>query len=166
MHSAGLIDSFSEFKEFKNIDRATMQRVLEDVFRSMLRKKYGSDENFDVIINDNSGDLEIWHNRNIVHDGEVEDPRSQISLSDARKIEPDFEVDEQVTEEVTLEMFGRRAILAARQTLMSKILELEKDEIYKKYKDRVGEIVTGEVYQIWKKELMILDDEGSELLLP
>jgi transcription termination/antitermination protein NusA len=166
MHSAGLIDSFSEFKEFKNIDRATMQRVLEDVFRSMLRKKYGNDDNFDVIINDNSGDLEIWHNRNIVHDGEVEDAGSQIAVTEAQKIEPDFEVGEIVTEGVTLEMFGRRAILAARQTLMSKILELEKDEIYKKYKDRVGEIVTGEVYQIWKKELMILDDEGSELLLP
>lgn len=166
MHSAGLIDSFSEFKEFKNIDRATMQRVLEDVFRSMLRKKYGSDEFFDVIINDNSGDLEIWHNRVIVPDGEVEDPRKEISLAESQRIEPDFEVGEDVTEEVTLESFGRRAILAARQTLMSKIFELEKDELYKKYKDRVGEIVTGEVYQIWKKEIMILDDEGNELLLP
>ncbi|MFA6260660.1 MAG: transcription termination factor NusA [Bacteroidia bacterium] len=166
MHSVGLIDSFSEFKEFKNIDRVTMQRVLEDVFRTMLRKKYGTDENFDVIINDNSGDLEIWQNRTIVHDGEVENERSQISLSDAKKIEPDFEVDEDVTEEVKLEVFGRRAILSARQTLMSKVLELEKDELYKKYKDRAGEIVTGEVYQVWKKELMILDDEGNELLLP
>jgi N utilization substance protein A len=166
MHSVGLIDSFSEFKEFKNIDRVTMQRVLEDVFRSMLRKRYGTDENFSVIINDNSGDLEIWHNRTIVHDGEVENELSQISLSEARKIEPDFEVDEEVSNEVKLEVFGRRAILSARQTLMSKVLELEKDELYKKYKDRVGEIVTGEVYQIWKKELMILDDEGNELLLP
>lgn len=166
MHSVGLIDSFSEFKEFKNIDRTTMQRVLEDVFRSMLRKKYGTDENFSVIINDNSGDLEIWQNQTIVHDGEVEEPRSQISLEDARKIEPDFEVDEEVTTEITLESFGRRAILAARQTLMSKVLELEKDELYKKYKDRVGEIVVGEVYQVWKKELMVLDDEGNELLLP
>src|SRR6478736_2628218 len=166
MHSAGLIDSFSEFKEFKNIDRATMQRVLEDVFRSMLRKKYGTDENFSVIINDNSGDLEIWQNQTIVHDGEVEESRSQISLTDARKIEPDFEVDEEVSTEITLESFGRRAILAARQTLMSKVMELEKDELYKKYKDRVGEIVVGEVYQVWKKELMILDDEGNELLLP
>ncbi len=143
-----------------------MQRVLEDVFRSMLRKRYGTDENFDVIINDNSGDLEIWQNRTIVPDGEVENERSQISLTDARKIEPDFEVDEDVTSEIKLEIFGRRAILAARQTLMSKVLELEKDELYKKYKDRVGEIVTGEVYQVWKKELMILDDEGNELLLP
>ena len=166
MHSSGLIDSFSEFKEFKNIDRATMQRVLEDVFRSMLRKKYNSDEFFSVIVNDNSGDLEIWHNREIVHDGEVEDIRKEISLADARKSEPDFEVGEEVTEEVTLESFGRRAILAARQTLMGKILELEKDELYRKYKDRVGEVITGEVYQIWKKEIMILDDEGNELLLP
>lgn len=166
MHSSGLIDSFSEFKEFKNIDRATMQRVLEDVFRSMLRKKYNSDEFFSVIVNDTSGDLEIWHNREIVHDGEVEDPRREISLSDAHKIEPDFEVGEEVTEEVTLESFGRRAILAARQTLMGKILELEKDELYRKYKDRVGEVVTGEVYQMWKKEIMVLDDEGNELLLP
>lgn len=166
MHSSGLIDSFSEFKEFKNIDRATMQRVLEDVFRSMLRKKYNSDEFFSVIVNDSSGDLEIWHNREIVHDGEVEDIRKEISLADAHKIEPDFEVGEEVTEEVTLESFGRRAILAARQTLMGKILELEKDELYRKYKDRVGEVVTGEVYQMWKKEIMILDDEGNELLLP
>jgi N utilization substance protein A len=166
MHSLGLIDSFSEFKEFKNIDRATMQRVLEDVFRSMLRKRYGTDENFGVIINDNNGDLEIWHNRTIVHDGEVENELAQISLSDARKIQPDFEVEEELSSEVRLEVFGRRAILSARQTLMSKVLELEKDELYKKYKDRAGEIVSGEVYQIWKKELMILDDEGNELLLP
>ncbi|OYU94248.1 MAG: transcription termination/antitermination protein NusA [Bacteroidetes bacterium B1(2017)] len=166
MHSAGLIDSFSEFKEFKNIDRATMQRVLEDVFRGMLRKRYNSDENFDVIINDKSGDLEIWHNRNIVHDGEVEDENTQIAYSDAVKIEPDFEIGEDVTQEVGLQIFGRRAVLSARQTLLSKVLELEKDEFYKKYKDRVGEIVSGEVYQIWKKEIMILDDEGNELLLP
>jgi transcription termination/antitermination protein NusA len=166
MHSIGLIDSFSEFKEFKNIDRVTMQRVLEDVFRTMLRKRYGNDDNFNVVVNDSNGDLEIWQNRTIVHDGEVEDENAQISLSDARNIEADFEVDEEVASEVKLEIFGRRAILSARQTLMSKVLELEKDELYKKYKDRVGEIVTGEVYQIWKKELMILDDEGNELLLP
>lgn len=166
MNNLGLIDSFSEFKEFKNIDRATMQRVLEDVFRSMLRKKYNSDEFFSVIVNDNNGDLEIWHNREIVHDGEVEDPRKEISLTEARKIESDFEVGEEVTEAVTLESFGRRAILAARQTLMGKILELEKDELYRKYKDKVGEVITGEVYQIWKKELMVLDDEGNELILP
>jgi len=167
MHSSGLIDSFSEFKEFKNIDRATMQRVLEDVFRGRLRKKFNSDENFDVIINDKSGDLEIWHNRTIVHDGEVENPNTEIAYKDALKIEPDFEIDEYVTTEVDiLKEFGRRAVLSARQTLLSKVLELEKDELYKKYKDRVGEIITGEVYQIWKKEIMILDDEGNELILP
>ncbi len=167
MHSSGLIDSFSEFKEFKNIDRATMQRVLEDVFRGMLRKKFNSDENFDVIINDKSGDLEIWHNRTIVHDGEVENPNTEIAYQDALKIEPDFEIGEYVTTEVDiLKEFGRRAVLSARQTLLSKVLELEKDELYKKYKDRVGEIITGEVYQIWKKEIMILDDEGNELILP
>jgi N utilization substance protein A len=166
IQSIGLVDSFSEFKEFKNIDRATMMRVLEDVFRSMLRKKYGSDDNFDIIINTDKGDLEIWRNRVIVADGEVEDERTEIEHSEAIKIEPDFEIGEDVIEEVKLESFGRRAILTARQTLMSRIMELEKDEIYKKYKDRVGEIVVGEVYQIWKKEIMVLDDEGNELILP
>jgi N utilization substance protein A len=166
MHSEGLINSFDEFKEFKNIDRATLQRVLEDVFRTMLRKKFVTDDNFDVIINDKSGDLEIWQNRNIVHDGEVENPRTQIAYSDAVKIEPDFEIGEDVTEEVGMAVFGRRAILSARQTLLGKVLELEKDELYKKYKDKVGEIVSGEVYQIWKKEIMVLDEEGNELLLP
>ncbi|KAB2916585.1 MAG: transcription termination/antitermination protein NusA [Bacteroidetes bacterium] len=166
MHSIGLVESFSEFKEFKNIDRATMMRVLEDVFRSMLRKKYGTDENCDIIINTEKGDLEIWRTRTIVEDGMIEDPTFEIELSAARRIEPDFEVGEEAVEEVKLEDFGRRLILTARQTLMSKILELEKDEVFRKYKDRMGEIVTGEVYQIWKKELMILDDEGNELLLP
>ncbi len=166
MHSVGLVESFSEFKEFKNIDRATMMRVLEDVFRSMLRKKYGTDENCDIIINTEKGDLEIWRTRTIVEDGMIEDPTFEIELSAARRIEPDFEVGEEAVEEVKLEDFGRRLILTARQTLMSKILELEKDEVFRKYKDRMGEIVTGEVYQIWKKELMILDDEGNELLLP
>lgn len=166
MQSVGLIDSFSEFKEFKNIDRATMIRVLEDVFRTMLRKKYGTDENFDIIINDTSGDLEMYRNRKIVEDGEVLDPKTEICITDARLIEPDFEVGEDAIEEVTLEIFGRRAILTARQTLMSRILELEKDELYRKYKDRVGEIISGEVYQIWKKELMVLDEEGNELILP
>lgn len=166
MQSIGLVESFAEFKEFKNIDRATMMHVLEDVFRSMLRKKYGTDENFDVIINTDIGDLEIYHNREIVADDEVEDPVTQIGITDAKKIEEDFEIGEDAIEEIKLHEFGRRAILAARQTLMSRILELEKDEVYKKYKDRVGEIITGEVYQIWKKELMILDDEGNELILP
>jgi len=162
----GLVESFSEFKEFKNIDRATMIRVMEDVFRSMLKRRYGDDSNFDVIVNDKSGDVEIYQRRLIVDQGEVENEIAEITLEDARKMEPDFELNEETYEEVTMEAFGRRSILAARQTLISRILELEKDEVYKKYKDRVGEIVTGEVYQIWKKELMVLDDEGNELLLP
>ncbi len=162
----GLVESFSEFKEFKNIDRATMIRVMEDVFRSMLKRRYGDDSNFDVIVNDKTGDVEIYQRRLIVDEGEVENDISEIALSDAQKMEPDFELNEETYEEVTMEAFGRRSILAARQTLISRILELEKDEVYKKYKDRVGEIVTGEVYQIWKKELMALDDEGNELILP
>ncbi len=166
MSNLGLVDSFAEFKEFKNIDRATMMRVLEDVFRSMLKKKFGTDENCDVIINTENGDLEIWRTRNIVEDAEVEDSALQVGITDAKKIEDDFEVGEEAIEQVFLIDFGRRQILTARQTLMSKILELEKDEVYRKYKDRVGEIVAGEVYQIWKKELMILDDEGNELILP
>jgi N utilization substance protein A len=162
----GLVESFSEFKEFKNIDRATMIRVMEDVFRSMLKRRYGDDSNFDVIVNDKTGDVEIYQRRLIVDEGEVENDIAEIALEDARKMEPDFELNEETYEEVTMEAFGRRSILAARQTLISRILELEKDEVYKKYKDRVGEIITGEVYQIWKKELMVLDDEGNELILP
>lgn len=162
----GLVESFSEFKEFKNIDRATMIRVMEDVFRSMLKRRYGDDSNFDVIVNDKTGDVEIYQRRLIVDEGEVENEISEITLSEARKMEPEFELNEETYEEVTMEAFGRRSILAARQTLISRILELEKDEVYKKYKDRIGEIVTGEVYQIWKKELMVLDDEGNELILP
>jgi N utilization substance protein A len=161
-----LVDSFSEFKEFKSIDRATMIRVLEDVFKSMLRKKYGADAQFDIIINTETGDIEMYHNRLIVEDGEVEDPYLQISLSDAHKLEPDYEVGEDAVEQVFLDDFGRRSILNARQALMNRILELEKDEVFRKYNDKVGEIVSGEVYQIWKKELMILDDEGNELVLP
>jgi N utilization substance protein A len=166
MSNLGLVDSFAEFKEFKNIDRATMMRVLEDVFRSMLKKKFGTDENCDVIINTENGDLEIWRTRQIVENDAVEDSALQVGISDAQKIEADFEVGGEAIEQVFLIDFGRRQILTARQTLMSKILELEKDEVYRKYKDRVGEIVSGEVYQIWKKELMILDDEGNELILP
>ncbi len=166
MNSAGLVDSFSEFKEFKNIDRPTMMKVLEDVFKTLLRKKYGSDQNFDIIVNTDKGDLEIWRHRMIVEDGDVEDPLEEISLSDAQKIEEDFEVGEEAFEEITLMSFGRRAILAARQTLISRILELEKDEVYKKYKDRAGDIVTTEVYQIWKREILCLDDDGNELILP
>jgi N utilization substance protein A len=166
MNSIGLVDSFSEFKEFKNIDRPTMMKVLEDVFKTLLRKKYGSDQNFDIIVNTDKGDLEIWRHRMIVEDGDVEDPLEEISLTDARKIEPDFEIGEEAFEEITLLSFGRRAILAARQTLISRILELEKDEVYKKYKDRAGDIITAEVYQIWKREILCLDDDGNELILP
>ena len=166
MNNINLIDSFAEFKEFKSIDRPTMMSVLEDVFRTMLRRKYGTDDNFDVIINTENGDLEIWRNRVIVADGEVEDENVQIPYSEAIKIEADFQIGEDAIEPVSLESFGRRAVLAARQTLASRILELEKDNIYKKYKDRIGEIVTGEVYQVWKREVLILDDEGNELLLP
>jgi N utilization substance protein A len=166
MEHAVLIESFSEFKEFKNIDRATMMSILEDVFRGMLRKKFGTADNLDIIINIDKGDLEVWRNRTIVEDGMVMDPNTEIAYSDAIKIEPDFEVGEEVTEEVKLEEFGRRAVLAARQNLVSRIMELEKDGIYKKYKDRVGDIITGEIYQVWKKEALVLDDEGNELTLP
>ena len=166
MSNINLIDSFQEFKDFKNIDRPTMMSVLEDVFRSMIRKKYGTDENCDVIVNTDNGDLEIWRTRVVMEDGFSEDDDLEIELAEAKKIDPDLEVGDEHIELITLESFGRRAILAARQTLVSKILELEKDEIYKKYKDRVGEIVTGEVYQVWKKETLVLDDEGNELLLP
>lgn len=164
--SLQLVESFSEFKEFKNIDRATMMRVLEDVFRTMIRRKYGSDDNFDVIVNTDNGDLEIYRNREIVDNGEVEDDNQEISIDHAKKLEEDYEIGEEAIEEIDMATFGRRTILTARQTLLSKVLELEKDEFYKKYKDRVSEIVTGEVYQIWKNEIMILDDEGNELILP
>ncbi|MFD0766353.1 transcription termination factor NusA [Mucilaginibacter lutimaris] len=166
MSNINLIDSFQEFKDFKNIDRPTMMSVLEDVFRSMIRKKYGTDENCDVIVNTDNGDLEIWRTRVVVEDEFSEDDDLEIELAEAKKIDPDLEIGDDYVELITLESFGRRAILAARQTLVSKILELEKDEIFKKYKDRVGEIVTGEVYQVWKKETLVLDDEGNELLLP
>jgi N utilization substance protein A len=166
MSNINLIDSFQEFKDFKNIDRPTMMSVLEDVFRSMIRKKYGNDENCDVIVNTDNGDLEIWRTRVVMEDGFSEDDDLEIELAEAKTLDPDLEVGDEYIEQITLESFGRRAILAARQTLVSKILELEKDEIFKKYKDRVGEIVTGEVYQVWKKETLVLDDEGNELLLP
>jgi N utilization substance protein A len=166
MSNINLIDSFQEFKDFKNIDRPTMMSVLEDVFRSMIKKKYGNDENCDVIVNTDNGDLEIWRTRTVMEDGFSEDDDLEIELAEAHKFDEDLEVGDEFVEQITLESFGRRAILAARQTLVSKILELEKDEIFKKYKDRVGEIVTGEVYQVWKKETLVLDDEGNELLLP
>ena len=162
----GLVDSFAEFKEFKNIDRATMMHVLEDVFKSMLRKKFESEDNFDIIINTESGDLEIYHNRLIVDNGEVENENTQISITDALKLEDDYELGEEAIQPVYLADFGRRNILAARQMLITKILELEKDEIFNLYKDKVGEIISGEVYQIWKRELLVLDDEGTELILP
>lgn len=166
MSSINLIDSFQEFKDFKNIDRPTVISVLEEVFRSMLRKRFGTDENCDIIVNPDNGDLEIWRTRTVMEDGFSEDDDLEIELADAHKIDPDLEVGDDFIEQITLESFGRRAILAARQTLVSKILELEKDEIFKNYKDRVGEIVTGEVYQVWKKETLVLDDEGNELILP
>jgi N utilization substance protein A len=166
MDHASMIDTFSEFKELKNIDRATMMSVLEDVFRSMLLKRYGTDENFDIIINIDKGDFEIWRNRVVVNDDEIENPGLQIPLSAAKKIDEDYEIGEEVTDEVKLEDFGRRAILSLRQNLTSRILDLEKNNVYGKYKDRIGEIVTGEVYQVWKREILVLDDEGNELILP
>lgn len=161
-----LIDTFSEFKELKNIDRMTMINVIEESFRNVIAKMFGTDENYDVIINPDKGDLEIWRNRTIVEDSELEDPNTEISLSEAKKIDNDFEVGEDVTDEVFFEDFGRRAILNLRQTLASKILELQKDSLYNKYKEKIGEIVSGEVYQIWKKEILLLDDEKEEMLLP
>ena len=166
MNNMSLIDTFSEFKELKNIDRVTMMSVLEDVFRSVLIKQYGTDENIDVIINIDKGDFEIWRNREVVEDDQVEDPNLQITLSEARKIDSDFEIGEEVTDEVKLIDFGRRTILNLRQNLAGKIMELEKDSIFGKYKEKIGEIVTGEVYQVWKKEILILDDDGNELILP
>ncbi|HAA00412.1 MAG TPA: transcription termination factor NusA [Flavobacteriales bacterium] len=166
MNGLNLIESFQDFKEFKNIDRVTMMSILEDVFRGMLKKKYGTDEHIDIILNVEKGDLEIWMNREIVRDEELEDEGTQIAYSEAVKIEPDFEIGEEVSEKVEIDDFGRRNILALRQNLISRVLELEKDNVYKKYKERIGEIMTGEVYQIWKKEILILDDEGNELILP
>lgn len=166
MDSLNLIESFSEFKEFKNIDRVTMMSILEDTFRSLLIKQYGTDEHIDVIINVDKGDLEIWRNRTIVADDELEDDVLEIPLSEALKIESDFEIGEEVSDQIKLEHFGRRAVLAIRQNLASRIMELEKDNVFRKYKDREGELITGEVYQIWKREILILDDEGNELILP
>ena len=166
MNATNLIESFSEFKEFKNIDRETMMNVLEDVFRSVMLKKYGTDENVDVIINIDKGDLEIWRNREIVADNDIEDNNLQISYSDAIKIEPDFEIGEEVSEQVFLKDFGRRQVLSLRQTLTSRILDLEKKEIFDRYEDRIGEIINGEVYQVWRNEVLILDGEENELILP
>lgn len=171
MQSVNLIESFSEFKDIKNIDRVTLMSIIEDVFRSMLVKRFGTDKNFDIIVNPDKGDVEIWKNRTIVDDEFAEDSfdydeNKHISLSEAHKIDPDFELGDEVTENVKWEDFGRRAVLAVRQNLVQKVLELEKNEIYNKYKERVGDIITAEVYQVWKKEILLLDDEGNELLLP
>ena len=164
--TAGMIDTFREFKETKNIDRTTLVSVLEESFRNVLAKIFGSDENFDVIVNPDKGDFEIYRNRVVVADGEVEDENKEITLTEARKIEPDYEVGEDVSEKVDFNKFGRRAILTLRQTLASKILELEHDSLFNKYKDRVGQIISGEVYQVWKREVLIVDDENNELILP
>ena len=164
--TVSMIDTFREFKETKNIDRTTLVSVLEESFRNVLAKIFGSDENFDVIVNPDKGDFEIYRNRVVVADGEVADENKEISLKEARKIEADYEVGEDVSERVDFAKFGRRAILTLRQTLASKILELEHDSLYNKYKDRVGQIIAGEVYQIWKREVLIVDDENNELILP
>ena len=166
MEIANLIDTFSEFKEFKNIDREAMMHIIEDVFKAMLAKKYGSDEYFEIVVNTDKGVLEVYHNRTVVEDGEVEDPLSEISYSDAIKIEPDFEVGEEVSEVVDIKDFGRREILAIRQNLQTKVMEFEKENIFLKYKDKVGEIITAEVYQVWRKEMLIVDEDGIELVLP
>ncbi|MBN8665157.1 MAG: transcription termination/antitermination protein NusA [Chitinophagales bacterium] len=166
MASINLIDAFQEFKDAENIDRPTMMKVVEDVFKTLLRKKYGADDNFDVIVNAEKGDLEIIRRRMIVEDGEVMDPLAEIGYSDAVKIEPDFEVGEELYEEVNIYDFGRRAILAAKQTLASRISDLKKNVLVKKYSDRIGDIISAEVYQVWKKEVLLLDEEGNELILP
>ena len=166
MASINLIEAFQEFKDAENIDRPTLMKVVEDVFKTLLRKKYGSDENFDVIVNAEKGDLEILRHRIIVEDGDVMDPNEEIAYSDAIKVEPDFEVGEELFEEIDLFDFGRRAILAAKQTLASRIGDLKKNVLVKKYADKVGELVSAEVYQVWKKEILLVDEENNELLLP
>ena len=166
MDNLNLISNFAEFKELKNIDKSTMIGVLEDVFRHLLIKTYETDENFDIIINADKGDLEIWRNRIIVEDDQVENPNQQISISDARKLDETYEVGEEVADEIKLDSFGRRAVLSLRQNLASRILDLEKANLFEKYSERVGEIITGEVYQVWKKEILVLDDEDNELILP
>jgi len=166
MASINLIDSFQEFKDAENIDRPTLMKVIEDVFKTLLRKKFGTDENFDVIVNDQTGDLEIFRRRVIVEDGFSEDDNLEIEYAEAIKIEPDYSVGEEVYEEMDVTEFGRRAVLAAKQTLASRIGDLKKKNLLDKYADRIGEIISGEVYQIWKKEILLLDDEGNELILP
>ncbi len=164
--TVSMVDTFKEFKDTKNIDRTTLMSVLEESFRNVIAKIFGSDENFDVIVNPDKGDFEIYRNRIVVADGEVKEQNKEISLTEARKIEPDYEVGEEVSEKVDFSKFGRRAILNLRQTLASKILELEHDSLYNKYKDRVGQVISGEVYQVWKREVLLVDDENNELILP
>ncbi len=164
--TVSMIDTFKEFKDTKNIDRTTLMSVLEESFRNVIAKIFGSDENFDVIVNPDKGDFEIYRNRTVVADGEVKDENKEIALADALKIEPDYEVGEEVSEKVDFSKFGRRAILNLRQTLASKILELEHDSLYNKYKDRVGQVISAEVYQVWKREVLLVDDENNELILP
>ncbi|MBO7541442.1 MAG: transcription termination/antitermination protein NusA [Bacteroidales bacterium] len=166
METSNLIDSFSEFKEFKNIDRETLMRILEDVFRSALIKRYGTDENFDIIVNVDKGDLEIFRNREIVEDGKVEDDKTQIAYSEAIKIEADFEVGEELSERISMKDFGRRDILAIRQNLVAKVQDYERTAIYQKYKEKVGQIIVGEVYQVWNREILVQDEEKIELVLP
>ena len=167
MASINLIDSFQEFKDAENIDRPTLMKVMEDVFKTLIRKKYGSDENFDVIVNDQKGDLEIFRRRTIVDDDDLYNTLTEIEYKDAIKIEPDYQVGEELYEEVDIHKeFGRRAILAGKQTLASRINDLKKNILIKKYEDRVGDIVSGEVYQVWKKEILLLDEEGNEMILP
>ncbi|MFZ4753845.1 MAG: transcription termination factor NusA [Chitinophagaceae bacterium] len=166
MASINLIDSFAEFKEAEHIDRPTLIKVIEDVFKTLLRKKYYSDENFDVIVNDQTGDLEIFQRREVVRDEDIMNDDTQIELSEAKKMDDSYEVGDEVYEELTMESFGRRAILAAKQTLASRISDLKKNILLEKYKEREGEIISGEVYQVWKKEIMLIDDEGNELILP
>ena len=164
--AADMIEVFADFKEKNNIDRATLVSVLEECFRSVISKMYGSDENYDIIVNPDKGDFEIYHNRVVVPDGEVKDPNKEIALSEAQKIEDDYEIDEEVSQRVEVADFGRRAILQLRQTLASRIMELEYDSLYNQYKEREGEIITAEVYQTWKRETLLMDEDGNELLLP
>ena len=166
MKGLNLMDAFGDFKELKNIDRETMNQILDDVFRSMILKRWGADDGFDIIINPDRGDLEIWRTRQIVPDGELDDEVAQIEVSMAQKIVSDLEVGEELIEEIKIEDFGRRNILAMRQNLQSRIMDLEKDHLYQKYRERVGDIISGEVYQVWKKEMLVLDDEDNELILP
>ena len=166
MENLNLISNFAEFKELKNIDKATMIGVLEDVFRHALQKQFESDENFDVIINPEKGDLEIWRNREVVEDGQVENPNTQISVSEVKAIDASYEVGDEYTDQIKMNQFGRRAVLSLRQNLASRLLDLEKANIYEKYSEKVGEIISGEVYQVWKREVLLLDDEENELILP